>query len=354
MRQPTMPRAAKPLGRPPGNAVQKPVAKAGNGHVELPITTVLTEVEQLAAVREHLESDLPAVVEMAPGQFPATDVEPAALQLGGQAPIGSSGWDGHGQAAAAGNPYVQFTPRGASVTDLAARRKQQTRLTWRRRLKRTGSGLGAAAVTAAAVWLVGFSSYFVLTEAGITVVAEPGSLVDLEAVHNAALAHTGTPLIRLRPGQIRTAVTDQPAVKDAQVSRSWPSGVRIEVASRQPIAAVSTASGVMLIDADAVQLVPATDRGDLPLLDVPLDDALIVTSALAVFNELPPAIGAQLRHISATTIDDISTVLTTGQVIRWGSSEQLKLKAALALALLDAAPTTRYFDVSSPAVPITR
>ena len=250
-------------------------------------------------------------------------------------------------------PSTQNAP-DAEVTDLAERRRHHKRATWRRRGKRTLIGAAATVVTVAAAWLVGFSPYLVLDAQNINLQAADDTLVDLGAAQEILLAHTGTPLVRVRPGAIREAIAALPAVQDVQVSRVWPHGLTVNVESRQPVAAISTPDGLMLIDADAVTLVPTTDRGELPLLEVPMDDALVVTSALAVFDELPSSIQRQLRNISATTIDDITTYLTTGQVIRWGSSEQLKLKAATVLALLDASPNTRYFDVSSPAVPITR
>lgn len=243
---------------------------------------------------------------------------------------------------------------GAPVADLAARRKIQTQRYWRQLIKRVVIILTATALAAGAVWLVGFSPYLVLSPDAVEVVAEGDTLVDLTAVQQIPLAHTGLPLIRISPGEIREAVRSEPAVRDAQVHRVWPNGLRIQVESRIPVAAVATPQGLVLIDADGVVLVPVSDRGDLPLFDVPLDNGLIVTGVLAVYHELPEAILRQLRHVSATTMDDISTTLVTGQVVRWGSSEQLKLKVATALALLDTVPNTLFFDVSSPSVPVTR
>ena len=242
----------------------------------------------------------------------------------------------------------------ASITKLDDQRRKRNSEKAHKIIRRVAIGTVAAAILSGAVYVTGFTPYFELNSKRITVEAPKDSLVDKAEVKLIAKDFAGTNLVFLRPGEIRTAVSAIPAVKDVRVQRSWPDGLHITVESRTPAAAVEKGKKFILVDEEGVKLGEAKVRGDLPKLVAALDDPAVIAEALRIYNELPEQFTSQLRHITAKSHDNVTTTLTSGQIIQWGSSEQLKLKSAVALALLEATPHTRYFDVSSPALPVTR
>lgn len=185
-----------------------------------------------------------------------------------------------------------------------------------------------------------------------------GSVVDTAAVTAIVADHDGVPLPRLDTVALRRQVLDVPGVRAASVTRTWPHGLLVSVVARDPVAAVPAADGVVLLDADGVQVGRADGPPEgLPVVDVPLDgDTRAMTAVLLVLQQLPDDLAPQVAGASAESQDTVRLTLTDGAVVEWGSADQNALKARV-LTTLRAAPSSagvRVFDVSAPTLPITR
>ncbi|WP_454300670.1 cell division protein FtsQ/DivIB [Salana multivorans] len=205
---------------------------------------------------------------------------------------------------------------GARVSQLddrlAERRRSSRRVLW----VRIGSAVGAAAVLAVAIWLVGFSSVLGLRADQVTIEGE-GPYLDRDAALAEVLPHVDTPLARLDTASIAEAIVQAPGVKEAEVARSWPNGVTVTLVPREPVA-VADAGGeqVDLVGADGV--VVATTAADavpegLPLLTVDMsqDGAQeTVLAVLSVLDELPPELREQVRDAGAASREAMSSACT--------------------------------------------
>lgn len=68
-------------------------------------------------------------------------------------------------------------------------------------------------------------------------------------------------------GEIKAKIEKIPFVKSASVSRILPSGIRVEIVERVPIAVVRLSNGEMLVDEEANILAPATAKEEtLPIM----------------------------------------------------------------------------------------
>jgi len=242
----------------------------------------------------------------------------------------------------------------ATVTQLAPRIAKENHRRRSATLKKIGIGLAAAVALGGATWVVAFSDYLALNPGRIQVNAEPDSLVDLAAVSALAGKPAGTPLLRVSTADLTEQITSLPAVKTAEVSRAWPTGLTINIESRVPAGAVIADAGYTWIDETGAVVGQFPEPGELVTLSGPVEEPRVLAEMLVVWQGLPTELQSQVRSFAATTTDDISTTLHSGQVLHWGSSEELMLKIATAQALLNRAPNSSLIDVSSPSLPITR
>jgi len=242
----------------------------------------------------------------------------------------------------------------ASAERFAERARLQRRLT----LRRIAWAASGVVVAAALGWLAFVSPVLALDLAEVEVVGQ-GTVVDPSAVLGVVAEHDGTPLPRLDTVELRRDVLDVPGVRAAEVSRVWPHGLRIELVSREPVAAVPDAEGFLLLDMEGVQVGRAAEPpAGLPVITVPVDDpdARAMTAVLAVLERLPVELADQVVAASAESEDTVRLTLADGALVEWGSADQSALKARVLLTLRasPASAGASVFDVSAPTLPITR
>ncbi|MGO1509289.1 MAG: cell division protein FtsQ/DivIB [Actinomycetaceae bacterium] len=206
-----------------------------------------------------------------------------------------------------------------------------------------------------AVWALLFSPLTALDEVSASSTAE-SPYVDLEEVSAAADPQLGTPLARVDTGAVDEAVSALPGVADAEVVRSWPHGLEIEVAPRVPVAVTQEGDGWALLDETGSEVATVAEPdGTLPQVDVP-DDPDQATRALerllGALGEMPTELRSQVASASATSPGVITLTLADGAEVLWGSEEDSALKSEVLLVLLEQAPSSRY-DVSVPGRPTT-
>jgi cell division protein FtsQ len=203
----------------------------------------------------------------------------------------------------------------------------------------------------AAGWVVGFTGVF-----GVRTVVVTG-LRTLPAgqITTAAGIRQGQPLARLDIAAVAGRVRGIPGVARVEVTRSWPSTVRITVTERRGVAAVTVAGQLWLIDGTGVrfQQLTAVPAG-LPRLAVreagPDDPA--TAAALAALAALTPPVRTAVRVVTAQTPDSVTLALTAGRTVLWGGAAESPAKARVLAALLGR-PGTVY-DVSTPSVVTVR
>lgn len=221
--------------------------------------------------------------------------------------------------------------------------------------------LAVAALLAAAVGVAVTLSRSSLLRVQSVVVTGAGRQSTAEVLAAAAIPRRA-PMWNLDQGAISGRVAALPWVRTVSVSRSWPRTVRVTVAERQAVAAVTGAGfGPLLVDHEAAEItkvthapvallpivlavtpVPATAQSRRPLIEA----ALVVAAAL------PPPVRARLERIVVTSAQRISLRLRDGTLVEWGSSDRSERKAAVLSALL-VTPHSLY-DVSAPESPAVR
>lgn len=170
-------------------------------------------------------------------------------------------------------------------------------------------------------------------------------------VRQAAAVPAQTPLLRVRTGEVADRVAALPPVEQVRVTRSWPDALTVTVVERTAVAAVPTAEGVVLVDAEGVvfHTVPEPPL-DLPVVVVaaPGPDDPATVAALTVLAALTPQLRAELVSLTVAGPASIELSLFSGQVIRWGDETDSEHKALVATALLD--QDAEVIDVSAPDV----
>jgi cell division protein FtsQ len=171
-------------------------------------------------------------------------------------------------------------------------------------------------------------------------------------VLKAADVRTGTPMLRLDTVGIMTRVGLLPRVASVDVSRDWPSTVRISIVERDPVGVLARPDGTHLIDSTGFDYATVTTApAGLPKIDLPAasPDDPRTRAAVRVLVALPSQLRAQLAVIGAPTPGSVTLTLANGKIIRWGDADDSARKAAVLGALLTR--PGKIYDVSSPDLP---
>lgn len=166
-----------------------------------------------------------------------------------------------------------------------------------------------------------------------------------DRVRALAAVPPGATLIRFPADAVIARVKTDPWVADVAVSRVFPSGMRIRVTERVPVAVVDAATSLWLIDGNgwviAKPSVGAT--GGLPVIrDVPgldlkpgrrtVSEPLL--NAVAVLAGISRALSSQVTAVSAPSIDGATAITKERVEIVIGEATQLATKSQLALRIL--------------------
>lgn len=216
---------------------------------------------------------------------------------------------------------------------------------------------GVVVVLGVAAWVIFFSQVMSLQAESVSVTGTEG-IVDEAAVRAVVDREVDMPLARLDTTALQHSIEDVPGVRSARVLRSWPSGLRIAVEARTPVAVIPEDAGFALMDIDGVRVgrVDAPPE-NLPVVTIPADAADVqhtLVAALGVLGALPPEWLTQLQDVHATTPDTVQFTLRDGTTVTWGSAEEMPLK----LKVLDVlrAQNLGYtsYDVSAPRAPVAK
>lgn len=249
-------------------------------------------------------------------------------------------------------PESEPPPR---VTNRLAERLEELRAAkGRARRRRLGTIGGLLAAAALLAWVVLASPLLALDLEEVDVEGA-GPLVSSGDVDAVLAPFEGTPLARVNTGAIRDRLVEHVAIKEADVSRAWPTGLRIVVVPRTPVAATPAADGYAVLDGDGIELgVEPEEPEGVPLINLPdgLEDAgATIAAVLEVMDALPEEILEQVDTVGADGPDEVTFTLDSGAQVIWGSPEESELKASVLDVLLQV--PAQVYNVASPLSPIT-
>ncbi|MGW6459806.1 cell division protein FtsQ/DivIB [Streptomyces sp. NPDC055078] len=220
--------------------------------------------------------------------------------------------------------------------------------------------LAAAALLAGGIWTLYGSSWLRVER----VKATGTDVLTPEQVTETARVPMGSPLISVDTDGIEARLkANLPRIDSVEVSRSWPTGITIEVTERQPVLVLRKDARFVEVDKKGVRFA-TVDKAPraVPLLELtvvrspsarrfPADR--LIAEAVRVRSELPGKVAADTRTVVVRSYDYITMELTRGRTVVWGSPEDGEAKARALTALMKAAPKADRFDVSAPTAPAT-
>jgi cell division protein FtsQ len=171
-------------------------------------------------------------------------------------------------------------------------------------------------------------------------------------------AARGMTTLHVRRGDLRSAVSSFPIVRDVRVGSSFPHGLRIEVIERPPIAVLSGPGARLAVAADGRVLRgldPPAGTPSIPMRLLPVGATVTdrrARAALALLAAAPSALRRAVRRVSLTPRRAVA-VLRSGTTVYFGTPERAHAKwAAVARVLADPTSTgATYLDVRLPERP---
>jgi cell division protein FtsQ len=179
------------------------------------------------------------------------------------------------------------------------------------------------------------------------------SVLDPAEVAAAADEYRGQSVLRVDLEAIAAEVASLPAVKSVDVSRSWPTGVRIEVTERDPYIAVPSGEETFLmVDSEGVVF---DEVAEIPesiwnvQLDTPGPGDPATEETVAALQSLPSDLADKVERVETPSAAAVTLYLEDGRTVAWGDGSQSEEKTRVALRLLESG--YEHVDVSAPDAP---
>lgn len=242
----------------------------------------------------------------------------------------------------------------SATADLNERRKERQQAQRRLVITRIATVSAACVVAIALVWGIFFSPLFALDMSKVSIEGLGDDSATISEVQAAVEPFASTPLPRLSTSKVSAAVGGVRLVREAQVERTWPRGLRVTVRPRQAVLAVKEGAAWSLVDDQGVSLSssPSMPEGMAPTT---LPDGDERSRAAGEVAAIWAAMGDELRsQITMITHDGqtVSMTLSNSRTLNWGVASENDLKAKVAQVLISQRQA-RTYDVSSPVHPVT-
>ena len=237
---------------------------------------------------------------------------------------------------------------------LAERRREVAEDQAKRNVRRLLRFLAVITVIGAVIWLA-LSPYMSVTQVRTAGVVAS----DTHSVLVAHRAVPGTPMVLLRPGEIRDTLETDPWVINAEVNLAWPHGVVVKVTERLPRAWVETAGGWSRRSEDGAPVPsrasPDNTLGWVRLPTLTADEAsgsALVIGSIEFLMALPP----ELAVVASLRLEDGELwAVVDGYQVRLGRPVAMKEKAVSLVALLgEGMPKSSVLVLVAPTHPAER
>ena len=268
------------------------------------------------------------------------------------------------RSSASGRTTGGATPRRRPPADrrIAERRKAIIAARVRRRRRVLGWGLVVLALAAGVAYLIRTPLF------GLSAVRVTGTQAVPQAeVLAVSKVRIGEPYLGIDLAAIRARVATLPRVAAVEVTRDYPSSLRIAVTERPAVASVSSGALFWLVAADGTVLDSAAARPpELPYVaDVPLPAGLGPGSRLPPGNELANALTAlggmdpklerEVTGVAARSLDSLEFTLEDGTRVLYGLAVDQPAKDAAVLlvrrTLKREGREAQRIDVRNPSAP---
>lgn len=189
-----------------------------------------------------------------------------------------------------------------------------------------------------------------------TIRVEGTDRVDAAAVQTALDGQLGTPLALIDFDEVTRELGAFPLIASYVTETAPPHTLVVRIQERQPVATVAAGEGFDLVDPAGVvvQTLDARQEG-VPLVDVggAALDGPAYRSVAEVLLALPVTLRSTVDTVTASTADDVTLQLTSGERVVWGSADESAKKAQVLTGLIadqarrDPGASVEY-DVSAP------
>jgi cell division protein FtsQ len=288
-----------------------------------------------------------------PASTDATDPRATGAPVGSEPPriVAPDGTAAEAKARAAA---ARKQARRASSERRRVERVEVRRFTRRSRHRRaTLVSLGAVVLLlVASVAVAVFSPLLSLQ----TIRVEGTERVDASAVQSALDGQLGTPLAMIDFDEVTRELAAFPLIASYVTETAPPHTLVVRIQERQPVATVAAGEGFELVDPAGVvvQELDARQEG-VPLVDVggAALDGPVYRSVADVLLALPVTLRSTVDTVTASTADDVTVQLTSGERVVWGSADESAKKAQVLAGLIadqarrDPGASVEY-DVSAP------
>jgi cell division protein FtsQ len=189
-----------------------------------------------------------------------------------------------------------------------------------------------------------------------TITVEGTSRVDPAAVQAAVADQIGKPLALVDFDEITRELGTFPLIRSYVTETVPPDSIVIRIDEREPIAVRESGSTWQLIDPAGIVVDTLKEVPDgFPIIRATPGTAAF-DSAVAVLLALPEKLLAKVHAVSATTNDDVTLELASGQHVIWGNAERTDLKATALTAIMKKQKQIKQTDVdynlSAPMTPL--
>jgi cell division protein FtsQ len=238
-------------------------------------------------------------------------------------------------------PVAHPSASRARADERKAQRNARLSSQRRARSLRTGALVAAVLVVFASCIALYNSALFTVRTVEVVGVKH----ITADAVRRLAQVPANATLIRFPADAVASRVEADPWVESVTVSRIFPSGMRIRVVERVPLAVVDAGASKWIIDrigsvidtasADASATLPTIT--DVPALDLKPGRKTIsepLLNAISVLTGVSQQLSSIVRTVSAPTIDGTALVTADHVEIVIGQATDLAKKDALARRIL--------------------
>jgi cell division protein FtsQ len=208
-------------------------------------------------------------------------------------------------------------------------------------------------VVAGVVWALLGSRLLVVRSVAVT----GTHLVPVATVLAAADLQPGTPMVRVDTAEIVARVDAIRDVQSAQVVKSWPDRIVIEIRERDSAVAVSAQGGGFdLVDPHGVVVRWVASRpARFPLFQTSQPATSLrgdqsVALAATVLGELPQDMRSSVESVTVPN-GQVTLTLADGETVVWGGADRSAAKVQVLAILMRT--HARYYDVSAPGVAMT-
>ena len=249
--------------------------------------------------------------------------------------------------------------------DIAARKAKERREKLRRirrkqQLRTMLIVVLIVAIIAAFVWLYR-SDLFKIKKTEIT---GNHRLTDSQ-IEKISAIKPGTSLVRVPLRDIESRLSKNPWIESAEISRSFPNTLRIQLTERKAIAVIPVQDGGAIVDREGLVLEKrqSLDRVNLPIVkDLDVRRVKVgqkirsrsFSNAISCLSHLEDKIRSSLSIVSAPTVDKLSLYTNKGVEILYGKAENFSKKNYILRKILSTDDRVKFIDVRVVANPVIK